>query len=137
MKQLIFIFTALLLCDNAMADDEYPYLTFEDSDGSTISISVKSLEITVSNGELIVINSEKSTTLTLLSLSKMYFTTTDITDTSSVDEVIPIKGERAEVLTLSGISMGIFPNVNTARKALPKGIYLIKSNYGTHKMSIR
>ena len=53
MKRLIF---AILLTGGAMAatadNYDYPYLTFENSDGSATSVSVESLTITVSDGKL-------------------------------------------------------------------------------------
>ncbi len=72
MKRLIF---AILLTGGAMAatadNYDYPYLTFENSDGSATSVSVESLTITVSDGKLVA----GDKTFTLASLSKMYFST--------------------------------------------------------------
>jgi hypothetical protein len=72
MKRLIF---AILLTGGAMAatadNYDYPYLTFENSDGSATSVSVESLTITVSDGKLVA----GDKTFTLASLSNMYFST--------------------------------------------------------------
>ena len=126
-----------LVSSSMLADDEYPYLTFEDSSGSTTSMSVESLEITVSDGSLVVTNSEKSTSLSLTSLSKMYFTATDMTDTSVIEEINLTVDEPVEILSLTGISLGTYSSIETAHLALPYGIYIIKTTSGTHKMSIK
>lgn len=85
MKKLIY---AILLTGGAMAahadNYDYPYLTFENIDGSATSVSVESLTITVSDGKLVA----GDKTFTLASLSKMYFSTeaTGIENVSDVSQ---------------------------------------------------
>ena len=60
----------------AQADD-YPYLTFETADGTKVSVAAADLTLTISDGKLVVNNGAQSFTLT--ELSKMYFSSTDVT----------------------------------------------------------
>lgn len=52
---------------------DYPYLTFETSDGMTKSLSVESLYITFENGQLLATNADGDEVLVLSDLAKMYF----------------------------------------------------------------
>ena len=60
----------------AQADD-YPYLTFETNDGNLQSVPTENLTLGISDGKLVVNDGTYSYPLT--SLTKMYFTTDNVT----------------------------------------------------------
>lgn len=132
MKKIIFTLLALTGAMTAQAYD-YPYLTFMTGSGTLTSLSVSSLTITVSDGQLVVTNSGGSQTFTLSDLSKMYFSTEDVSTGISS----PAVTDEVEVLTVDGISLGRFAGVEQARTALKSGTYVIKSKSKTFKMTVR
>jgi len=85
MKKALLVFSAMVLAfaPNLKAqtsDDEssydYPYLTFEGTDGTRESLDVESLEITFKDGTLIATNDGNQTgTYSVEALLKMYFDT--------------------------------------------------------------
>lgn len=76
MKRLLLILMTVAGVLTAQADD-YPYLTFETSDGTVQSVSTTSLKLEISGDKLLVNDGEK--TFTLTDLKKMYFSTNDAT----------------------------------------------------------
>ena len=114
--------------------EEYPYLTFETTDGAKISVSVESLTLSF-NGTTLTAGSQ---TFTLSNLAKMYFTATSETTTGiesignlSIDRLL---SEDAEVFDLSGkkIARGTSSNGQ-----LPRGVYIIKTKEGTSKIAVK
>lgn len=76
MKRLLLILMTVAGVLTAQADD-YPYLTFETSDGTVQSVSTTSLKLEICGDKLLVNDGEK--TFTLTDLKKMYFSTNDAT----------------------------------------------------------
>lgn len=76
MKRLLLILMTVAGVMTAQADD-YPYLTFETSDGTVLSVSTTSLKLEISGDKLLVNDGAQSFTLT--DLKKMYFSTNDAT----------------------------------------------------------
>lgn len=133
MKRLIFVFAGLVLALAAHAYD-YPYLTFESADGTQTAVSVESLSIAIDGGNLVATNSEGTVTLTLASLSKMFFAKDNSTGISAVSA--DSTGD-VEIFTLAGVSLGKFSDASQAKSQLAKGIYLFKSTNGTSKVAVR
>ena len=66
MKKLLLIMVGMVCCTAVMADDTYPYLTFECIDGSTTSIGVSELSLTVADQDnLTAVNSKETKTFIL------------------------------------------------------------------------
>ena len=95
----------------AQADD-YPYLTFETNDGSLQSVSTENLTLSISDGKLVVNDGTYSYPLT--SLTKMYFTTDNITAIESIST--PRQEDEATWYTLDGRML--------KGKPTTKGIYI-------------
>ena len=129
MKKNLLLLIAMIVTAVAYADD-YPYLTFETADGTKTSVSVSSLTLSISDGKL----TAGDKTFNLTDLSKMYFSTTDVTGIEKVIETV--EGE-VEVFNLRGISMGKFESMRSAASALKTGIYVIKSKSKTLKVSVK
>ena len=81
MKKVVFLLTMMGGMLTAHAAD-YPYLTFETADGTKTSVSTDGLTIGISSSVLTAGSNE----FTLASLSKMYFTDSDVTAVESVQE---------------------------------------------------
>jgi DUF4097 and DUF4098 domain-containing protein YvlB len=124
-KQTLFIlFTMIGLLPLRAVD--YPYLTFELTDGSKASVSVSSDVTLAFSGSTLTIGSEE---FTLTNLSKMYFstsneTTTGITSlqTADSDEVEAIYDLRGHQVT---------------RDQMRRGVYIIKTKKGTSKVTVK
>ena len=132
MKKLAAILVMMAACINIMADD-FTYLTVENSDGTTTSMTASGLTITFADGQLKASNGSETWALPLSSLSKMYFSNTD--GISEAAQAI----DDGEVTAYStyGIVMGTFSCLDEARSQLKKGIYVIKSGSRTIKITVR
>ena len=135
MKRLLItliVFAALALSVQA---GDYAYLTFRSNDGTEISFSVDHLNITFSNGQLVVVNNETNQALSLSDLNKMYFTNSAVTN---IEEAQPVEGEAdVEIFTTAGVSMGRFSSLNQAKQALSMGVYIVKQSDRTYKIAIK
>ena len=101
----------------------YPYLTFELTDGTKVSVSVSSLTLTV-NGTTLKAGSQ---TFTISNLSKMYFSSTDETsDATAIDELTADDLEGKEIYDLNGHKIEL-QITNYELPKLPRGVYIVKS----------
>ena len=108
--------------------ESYPYLTFELTDGTKVSVSVSSLTLTV-NGTTLKAGSQ---TFTISNLSKMYFSSTDETNggATAIEELTADDLEGKEIYDLNGHKLD-----SDAR--LPRGVYIVKSKNKTCKIVVR
>lgn len=114
---------------------DYPYLTFQTAEGTLTSVSVESLGMTIAGGEITCTNAGGTQTFQLASLSKMYFSTADVsTGISSITADEPLK---AEVFTIAGVSVGTFQSLGEATASLKPGVYVIKTDKETIKIAVR
>ena len=111
----------------AMAGN-YPYLTFELTDGTKVSVSVSSLTLTV-NGTTLKAGSQ---TFTISNLSKMYFSSTDETTNgaTAIEELTADDLEGKEIYDLNGHKLD-------SDAQLPRGVYIVKSKNKTCKIVVR
>lgn len=135
----LFTFNCSLL-PSAHAEYALPYLAFETTDGETLSLAVEGLTIALPTGEggtngstLVATDSEGAAyTFALGNLSKMYFTD----EATGIQPLAPTSQEAVEAITISGITVGTFANAAAARRALPRGTYVLKSKSATFKISL-
>ena len=133
MKRTVFILFTLLGVATTQADD-YPYLTFQTSDGTEQSIASSALVFTFADGKLKATNGINSLEIALTDLNKMYFNT----EATGIEETtIREKEEEVEAFSLAGIPMGKYENIEQARHALPKGIYVVKGASKTLKIAVK
>ena len=105
----------------------YPYLTFELTDGAKVSVPVSSLTLTV-NGTTLKAGSQ---TFTISNLSKMYFSSTDETSgVTAIDELTADDLEGKEIYDLNGHKLD-------SDAQLPRGVYIVKSKNKTCKIVVR
>jgi hypothetical protein len=120
-KLLLFM---LLIGSMALHAEDYTYLTFETTDGAKVSVSVSSLSITISGTTL----TAGDQSFTLSNLSKMYFSSSNettgiesftIADWDDITEIYDLKGSKV------------------SKDQMHKGVYVVKSKNGTHKITVR
>jgi flagellar basal body rod protein FlgG len=125
MKTKVLTLLLLLVAMMAQAAD-YPYLTFEMTDGQKTSVSVTSLSISIADGKLTV----GGQTFDLSSLSKMYFSTaSETTDISVVKNSQLTIDDDAEIYDLQGRKV--------SKDQMRHGIYVVKTKNGTFKVNMK
>lgn len=134
MKKFLTIMAALLIAISMQAYD-YPYLSFQTSEGTVQSVSVNELIITFSNGQLVLTNTDGSQTFSLSDLSYMFFSKEQ--NTTGVTRIEDVSNQAVEVFTLNGLVIGRFESLQKAKAELKPGLYFIKSNGKTQKVVIR
>lgn len=133
-NKVVAIIAALLATVSAYADD-YGYFIFQKADGTLVSLASESLSMTFSDGKLVATNGTESCTLPLSELSKMFFSSADAT---GIDSAKATDGDNSlEVFSLQGVSLGSFVTLDAARKSLPSGVYIVKTNVRTFKIAVK
>lgn len=124
MKRLLFILM-MMTGTLAMQAGDYPYLTFETTDGNKVSVSTESLTLTVSGTTL----TAGSQSFTLVNLSRMYFSTSDETTTGISETVTVDLNEVTDIYDLKGNRV--------SKSQMQKGVYIVKTNKRTFKMTVK
>ena len=124
MKRLLFLMMMMMGMLVTQAAD-CPYLTFETTDGNKISVSTESLTLTVSGTTLTAGNQS----FTLVNLSRMYFSTSDETTTGISETVTADLNEVTDIYDLKGNKV--------SKSQMQKGVYIVKTNKGTFKMTVK
>ena len=104
--------------------DGYSYLIFELTDGSKASVSTASLSLSISGNTL----TAGSQQFTLTNLNKMYFSTID-EDTGIEQLTVDSIDDATEIYDLQG--------KRVAKEQMRKGVYIIKTKQGTHKITMK
>ena len=134
MKKLVLTTLITLGSLQAQAYD-YPYLVFQNTEGTTTAFAVESLTITISNGKLMAKNADGTQSFSLVDLSKMYFTRQ--ADLTGISNTGTSENEIVEVITTGGINLGKFQNDNEAKRSLKPGLYILKSKQKSYKIVIK
>ena len=120
-KLLLFM---LFIGSMALHAEDYTYLTFETTDGAKVSVSVSSLSITISGTAL----TAGDQSFTLSNLSKMYFSSSN--ETTGIESFTIVDGDEiTEIYDLKGSKV--------SKDQMHKGVYVVKSKNGTHKITVR
>ena len=120
MKKIVLILLLAISTTSLFAED-YAYLVFEKSDGSKTAVAVEAITITIADGKL----TAGGQTFLLADLTKMYFSTTDVTKVESVSNSGESSSEKMAIYDLSGRKMdGSMPK---------KGVVIVKMNDGRTK----
>ena len=131
MKKIAMV-SLLLVSALTTSAEGFPYLTFELTDGSKVSVDVTQLTLAISGNTL----KAGSLSFTLTNLSKMYFSNTNETTTGieDVDEQALSDFSIAEVYDLNGRRI---LNGSSMKGRLPQGVYIVKTREKTYKMMVR
>lgn len=132
MKKLFLTLLAVIAVLTMRADG-YPYLLYKTADGTIHAMSVESLTMEISGGQLVVTNSEETQTFTLSDLDKMFF----YENTTGIDEIFSTESGEVSVFTIMGIYVGKYLDANEALKTLDKGLYILKTKSNTVKIAVQ
>ena len=124
MKKILL--TVLMFCAGltAVMAEDYPYLTFELTDGTKASVPTASLTLTI-NGTTLTTGSQS---FTLTNLSKMYFTKTNMsTGIKSIENGELTIGN--EIYDLQGHKV--------TKAQMKKGVYIVKTNDKTYIIAVK
>ena len=92
------------------------------------------LEMTVSDGKLVVRSGADGETFDLSTLTKMYFSDAAVV---SINDVEAGKVQSVSIHDLSGRLVGCYPSLDVARESLPKGVYVAKQGNKNFKLAKR
>jgi hypothetical protein len=121
-KVLLFVF--MMAGTLATHADDYPYLTFELTDGSKTSVAVTSLSLSISGSTL----TAGDQSFTLSNLSKMYFSADD--QTTDIQHItITNWDEVSEIYDLNGRKV--------TKDQMQRGVYIVKSKNKTCKVVVK
>ena len=119
-----FLLFIMLIGSMALHAEDYTYLTFETTDGAKVSVSVASLTITISGTTL----TAGGHSFTLSNLSKMYFSYSN--ESTGIESLTIVDGDDiTEIYDLKGSKV--------SKDQMHKGVYVVKSKNGTHKITVR
>lgn len=122
MKKLLLSLMLLLGTFTAHAED-YPYLTFQMTDGARVSVSTSSLTISISGTTL----KAGDQSFTVSNLSKMYFSDHD--ESTGIETLyVSNWNEITDIYDLNGKKV--------TKDQMQKGVYVVRSKKGTYKMTV-
>lgn len=109
-----------------MSAEGFQYLTFETTEGVRISVPAESLTMTFSGASL----KAGKETFTLENLKKMYFSTLD--ETTGISENLRVNSEEFAntIYDLQGHKV-------TKEQMRSGQVYIVKTNHGTHKLTVK
>lgn len=110
---------------------EYQYLTIEKSDGTATSLTAIGLNIAYSSTQLTATNGTETATLALSEVSRMYFSNTKADTATGISTAVnSTTAQETEVYDLSGHRL-------PQGTALRKGVYIVKENGKTRKVTVK
>ena len=131
MKRFAFLLLLALSWGKIVAE-EFPFLNIEQANGTVTTIESIGTTFTFKDGKMTVTQNGSSTSIPLLDLNKMYFSTTsDIKDIDLQDE------KPFTVVSITGIKMGEFENISDIQNQLKTGVYIIEKGKQKLKIAIK
>lgn len=121
---------AILVLPLMTSAAEFPWLTFLLADDTEVSVAAENLDINYSDGNLLLASGTVNQAIPVDQIKSMKFTSYS----AGIRDVIENKSGEAEYFDLSGIKVGTFPSLEVARKSLPSGTYIGKSDIKTFKV---
>ncbi len=133
MKKILILLVAVVCAGIAQAAD-YPYLVFTNTAGTTTSLSVSNMTLTVNGSELSVTNAEGTLAFTLTDLAAMQFSKDG--SVTAIENVID--GEKSvDVYSVTGVGLGSYGSLYEAAGVLPTGAYVIKQGVNTQTVVVK
>ena len=129
MKRFMILTMLALLTLGSSAED-YNYLVFTQSDGTTKSIAAGNVTIAFADGNLTATSGSETVTIPLASLTKMAFSNDGTTGIVLTTADGKLTADDAEVYDLNGRRL-------PSSTSLSRGIYILKSNGKTSKIQVR
>ena len=123
------------------ADDNvtYNYLMVTNADGNCTPLVAEGLKMTFTNGNLTATSADgTTTTLPLASLATMVFAENADGAATVIDSTADSDRQgTVEVYSLSGTCLGTFESMSQLKATLKAGIYVVKQNGTTKKISVK
>ena len=132
MKKTVLLFMALMGALTVQADDVYPYLTFETTDGAKVSVNTSELTLSIS-GKTLTAGSQE---FTLENLSKMYFSKSD-ESTTGIDSLEDAGVKQEDVTAIYDLNGREVSTGGLSVSQLPRGVYVVKTKQGTFKLALK
>ncbi|MBQ6768340.1 MAG: hypothetical protein IJP46_06720 [Prevotella sp.] len=130
MKKTILL-TLLSILTMGMRAADYQYLVFTMNDGTTQAVTASNIAISISGDNLVVsTTTETLATLPLASLTQMEFSNDGTTGISQITANQLTTDADTVIYDLNGRQM-------PTGAALPKGVYIVKNQNKTLKVTIR
>lgn len=130
MKKTIILTLLTVLTLGTRAGD-YQYLVFTLTDGTTKAVTANGLTITFTDGNLVAASSSETlATLPLSSLTQMEFSTDGTTGIEGINADTLITDSATAIYDMNGRQM-------PSGSALPKGVYIVKTQNRTLKVNIK
>jgi len=128
MKKYLFrrmgMMAAFALLGTAAMADDFHYLTFETTDGAKASVEISAISMTIDGTTLVAGNQ----TFILSNLSKMYFSVSD--ETSSSTGIRQLDNlNLQEILAIYDLQ-----GHKIDKEQMKKGVYIVKTQGGTYKI---
>lgn len=123
MKKVLLLL-AIMGCSFKAQADEYPYLTFETTDGAKVSVAASSLTVSISGTTL----TARDQSFVLANLSKMYFSSSDQTTGIQCITVAELN-DASEIYDLNGRKV--------SKSQLKSGVYVVKNKNGNYKIAVK
>lgn len=132
MRRICFIVLLLLGVASAGKAQTYPYLAVQTTEGEVQTLSVDGLTMRVADGQMTFEGEGTSVSVALASLSKMYFASS----ATGVKE-LATSNSPVQVYVADGRYLGKFETLPAAVSGLRSGVYVVKSNDVTLKISVQ
>ena len=133
MKKILVLAVTVVFAVMAQAAD-YPYLVFTNTAGTTTSLSVSNMTLTVNGSELTVTNAEGTQAFTLTDLAAMQFSQDG--SVTAIENVID--GEKAvDVYSVTGVGLGSYGSLYEAAGVLPTGAYVMRQGGKSQTVVVR
>ena len=128
LKQIMMAAVMTIPMMSSAAD--FPWLTFSLTDDTEISVSADNLKMNYKDGFLQLSSSSVDQAIPVDKIKSMKFTSysAGIDDTEVQSD--------GEYYNLSGICVGKYSSIENARKVLPSGVYIVKSEKKTYKITL-
>lgn len=132
MRNLILTGLFMTFVSLAFADN-YTTMIFELNDGSQVAFASDNLQMTVSAEALIVTDNSTTSNIPLSQLKDFYFND----DNTSVNVHVVSPDSLAKVYSLSGEYIGEFTTLQHLRENCKEGIYIVKNEDSTIKVTLK
>lgn len=131
MKKVISVLLGGMLCSLIAYAEDSQWLTFKMTDGTEVSVEAADLIINYNAGKLLITGPTVDRELIVAELESMQFTS----EAAGLKNIIAEEGSgNFSVYTASGMEAGSFSSINDVRKALPSGVYIIRSGEKSFKI---
>lgn len=137
-KRVVVICCTCLSAMSTMQADTYPYLLFKKADGTAVSVASASVEMTVSDGNLVVSDGVTMQTICLADLKSMAFSADGATAIEgTLSDVSSGSDDKVSIYTTSGVHVGDYGQLSEFTVVASKGVYVVKSKNKTYKTVVR